>query len=208
MKIKLFIMGAYQENCYVVFCEKTGKAFIVDPGYFNVQLADYIEENKLDIQFIILTHAHGDHIGGVEEAKQKFDAPVYIHKEEASILRNAEKNASIHIWGRKISIEPDRLLKDGEVIEVGEMNLKIIHTPGHSPGCICIYAGTVLFSGDTLFADSIGRTDFPESSTEAIIKSIKEKIYTLPEDTQVFPGHGPSTTIGYEKKHNYFVRAD
>lgn len=206
MKLKRFVLGMIQENCYVVSCSQTKKGFIVDPGIYSPQVMEYIQENNIDIEFIILTHAHGDHIGGLKETAEKLNIPIYIHKDEDTILKNAGKNYSTAIFGKEIEMDSDRLLKDGEVIELGEMNLKIIHTPGHTPGGICIYVGNSLLSGDTLFAESVGRTDFPYCSTDALIRSIREKLFILPDDTTVYPGHGLETTIGHEKKRNPFVR--
>ncbi len=206
MKIKKFTLGMYQENCYVVSCSDTKSAFVVDPGVYNPNMVNYIEENHLNIESIILTHAHGDHICGLMETAKKFNAPIYIHKSEASVLNDGKKNFSEEICGCKIEIEADRLLKDGKIIQIGKMEVKIIHTPGHTPGGICIHVGDVLISGDTLFEESIGRTDFKYSSTDALVNAIKEKLYLLPDHTRVYPGHGMDTTIGHEKKRNPFVK--
>lgn len=206
MEIKKFVLGMIQENCYVVSCKNTKKACVVDPGIFSPSVMDYIEEKKLDVQCVIQTHAHGDHICGLEETSKKLDAPIYIHKDEAQILNDASKNFSAEICGKKIEIEADRFLEDNEMIEIGKLKLKVIHTPGHTPGGICLYTNDCLLSGDTLFQESIGRTDFRYSSTEALIQSVKEKLFLLPDDTRVLPGHGMNTTIGHEKKRNPFVR--
>ncbi len=208
--IKKFVLGMYQENCYVVFCSSTKKGFVVDPGIYSQDVISYIEEKQLSIEFVLLTHAHGDHICGLTDTVEKFNAPVYIHKKEAEILQDSKKNFSEEICRRKIEIEAERLLKDGEVIRIGEMEIRIIHTPGHTPGGICIYipAEKSLISGDTLFDRSIGRTDFGYSSTEALVQAVGEKLYALPDDTEVYPGHGTNTSIGQEKKSNPFVRGD
>jgi glyoxylase-like metal-dependent hydrolase (beta-lactamase superfamily II) len=206
--IKKFVLGMYQENCYVVFCSRTKKGFIVDPGIYSQEVINYIQEKQLDIEFVLLTHAHGDHICGLTDTVEKFNVPVYIHKKEAEILQDHKKNFSGEICGKMIEREAERLLEDGEIIKIGYMEIKIIHTPGHTPGGICIYieAEECLISGDTLFDRSIGRTDFRYSSTEALIAAVKEKLYVLPDDTEVYPGHGTDTSILQEKGSNPFVR--
>lgn len=206
MKINKFVLGAYQENCYLIWNEQTLKGFLVDPGTYSEAIVDFLNEKNITLECIILTHAHGDHIGGVEKFMSQFNIPVYVHKKEAPILRDAKENLSSMISGEKIEIEPDRLLKDEEELIVADLPLKILHTPGHTPGGICIYIKPYLISGDTLFAESIGRTDFSYGSIDALTEGIKNKLYTLPVDTIVYPGHGWETTIGDEKKHNPFVR--
>ncbi|MCG8482370.1 MAG: MBL fold metallo-hydrolase [Clostridia bacterium] len=206
MKIKRFVLGMYQENCYLVWHDQTKKGFLVDPGTYSEAIMDFIKENNIELECIVLTHAHGDHIGGLERFMSEFNAPVYIHEKEAPILKDANKNESLGIVGYKIEIDADRLLKDGEELEIGGIPIKILHTPGHTPGGMCIYVGSYLISGDTLFAESIGRTDFRYSSTDDLINAVKNKLYLLPDDTIVLPGHGLETSIGHEKKRNPFVR--
>ncbi len=206
MKIKRFVLGMYQENCYLVWHDQTKKGFLVDPGTYSEAITDFIKENNIELECIVLTHAHGDHIGGLERFMSEFNAPVYIHEKEAPILKDANKNESLGIVGYKIEIDADRLLKDGEELEIGGIPIKILHTPGHTPGGMCIYVGSYLISGDTLFAESIGRTDFRYSSTDDLINAVKNKLYSLPDDTIVLPGHGLETSIGHEKKRNPFVR--
>lgn len=196
----------YQENCYLVWNEQTKKGFLVDPGTYSESIMEFLKESKITLECIILTHAHGDHIGGLEKFMEQLSAPVYIHAKEDMILKDASKNYSQGIVGHKIEIEADRLLKDGEELEIGGITLKVLHTPGHTPGGMCIYIAPYLISGDTLFAESIGRTDFNYSSTDALIQAVKNKLYILPDDTIVYPGHGLDTTIGHEKKRNPFVR--
>ena len=198
--------GPLAVNSYIVADEITKKAFIVDPGGHNNNMVNHIKENELDIEYIILTHGHGDHIGGVnsyleEYPKAKLIAGIY----KKELLENPNLNFSKETCGIPISLIADKYVTDGETLKLGNMNLTFIHTPGHTLGGISILVGDVLFSGDTLFAQSIGRTDFPGSSFADIKASIQKKLYTLPIDTKVYPGHMGSTTIGFEKENNPFV---
>lgn len=206
MKVKRFVLGMYQINCYLVWNEQNQKGFLVDPGTYSEAIKEYVEEKNIKLECIILTHAHGDHIGGLEKFMSDYNIPVYIHEKEASILKDSKLNYSAGIAGHKVEMEADRLLKDGETLEIGGIPLRILHTPGHTPGGICIYIAPFLLSGDSLFEESIGRTDFSYCSTDDLINAIKSKLYALPDDTKVLPGHGMETSIGHEKKRNPFAR--
>lgn len=206
MMIKLFHTGPLAVNSYVVTDEKTKKTFIVDPGGHNTDMVNYIKENGLQVEFIILTHGHGDHIGGVPALRKDFPAAklvIGIHDKE--MLEDPELNMSGMMYVQPLSLAADRYVTDGETLQMGELELKFFHTPGHTPGGICILAENAVFSGDTLFEQSIGRTDFPGSSYQAIVKSIREKLFVLPDETAVYPGHMGPTTIGFEKENNPFV---
>lgn len=206
MKINHFICGSMDVNCYLVTDEDTGKAFIVDPGGESKRLVNFIRENKIKPEYIFLTHGHGDHIGGIDYLKKAFpDIKIAAHKEEKVLLEDPKLNHSGITCGRLLSIKVDHYLNDGESIKIGNMEPVFLFTPGHTPGGMCIYAENSLFSGDTLFEESIGRTDFPGSSYTAIKKSIHEKLFVLPDNTKVYPGHMGFTTIGFEKEHNPFV---
>lgn len=206
MIIKKFHTGPLGVNSYVVSDEETKKGFILDPGGYKPEMANYINENEITIEYIILTHGHGDHIGGVLDLQSVFpDIKIAAGAPEKSMIEDSRMNASEMILGYPVSFSADRYLNDGEILSVGNMELKIFHTPGHTKGGICILLGDVLFSGDTLFQQSIGRTDFPGGSFEEIQKAIREKLYTLPADTRVLPGHMGDTTIGFEKENNPFV---
>ena len=206
MIIENFMSGPLAVNCYVVADEQTKKAFIVDPGGHNFNMVNYIKENGLDVEYIILTHGHGDHIGGVNAYLEEYPkAKLIAGIDEKDLLENEKINFSKETCGIPISLAADKYVTDGEMMKVGKMDLQFIHTPGHTPGGISILVGDVLFSGDTLFAQSIGRTDFPGSSFEDIKSSIQNKLYTLPGDTRVYPGHMGPTTIGFEKENNPFV---
>lgn len=198
-------VGPFQSNCYIVGSDVTKEVAIVDPGADFKRIDRKISELGVTPKMIILTHAHGDHIGAVEEIVEKYNTKVYIHKDEADTLKDNNSNFTRMLFGRTFNIKPDVLLKDGDIVKLGDLNLEIIHTPGHTKGGICIKVENILLTGDTLFNKSIGRTDFPGGSFEEIIKSIKEKIFKYDDDTIVYPGHESPTTIKSEKLGNPFV---
>lgn len=207
MRITNLPSGALQANTYLVVDENTNEGFIVDPGGYNKVLTREVQENNIKIKYIILTHGHSDHICGVNEHKADFpDAKVVAYKDEEAMLEDPNLNQSIG-FGMPYSTKADILVNDGDELKVGDATLKFIHTPGHTPGGMCIYveAAKALFSGDTLFCQSIGRTDFPGGSYREIMDSIRKKLFLLPDDTNVFPGHMGPTSIGFEKENNPFV---
>jgi len=206
LKFKRLPLGIYQANCYIIWDEQSKKAAVIDPGGDFEELNKFIENNKLFVQYILLTHGHGDHIGAVADARENYKAEVMIHMDDYDMLKNTNKNYSSQMGYNKIEIEADKKIVDGDIINIGAISMEIIHTPGHTRGSICIKCDNVVFSGDTLFAGSIGRTDLGGGSFEDIIGSIKNKLLTLPDNTEVYPGHGPSTTIEIEKKHNPFLK--
>ncbi len=194
-------------NTYFAYDEETKKGFIVDPGDYKPALSDKIRELGVQLEYIILTHGHSDHIMGVKDFLKDFpDAKVVAHEKEAAMLSDAHFNMSVQ-FGKPTSITADLWVKDGDTLQVGGMQLEFLFTPGHSPGGMCVYVSNenTLFSGDTLFHASIGRTDFPGSSFQDLADAIHEKLWTLPDDTQVLPGHMGPTLIGFEKEHNPFV---
>jgi glyoxylase-like metal-dependent hydrolase (beta-lactamase superfamily II) len=210
MEIDRLILGAYETNCYILRKSSAANGcVVVDPGLEVEQLLDFIKRHKLNPAAVVLTHGHIDHIGGVGELRENYpDVRVYIHKLDAKMLENSYSNLSA-MMGAAFSTEPaDFSLEDGSVIEQAGVKLQVLHTPGHTPGGICLYSKDegIVFTDDTLFAESIGRTDFQGGSLEQLLKSVSEKLFTLPDDTIVYPGHGPSTTIAREKAHNPFLR--
>lgn len=206
MEFKRLPLGIYQANCYILNDEKTKETAVIDPGGEFPEIKSYVEANGLKLKYIILTHAHGDHIGALGELKAYSGATVCIHREDNEMLQNSSMNFSAEMGGPKVDMSADRLLEDGDVLKLGDTELNIIHTPGHSRGGICIYCEGKLFSGDTLFACSIGRTDLFGGSYDEIIRSIREKLFILPDETEVYPGHGPASKISIEKKRNPFFQ--
>ena len=207
MRITNLPSGALQANTYLAVDEKTNEGFIVDPGGYNKVLTKEVRDNDVNIKYIILTHGHSDHICGVNEHKAEFpDAKIVAYKDEEAMLENPNLNQSPG-FGVPYSTKADILVSDGDELKVGDVTLKFIHTPGHTEGGMCIYVKEAkdLFSGDTLFRQSIGRTDFPGGSYKEIMDSIRKKLFLLPDDTNVFPGHMGTTSIGFEKENNPFV---
>lgn len=204
MKQKRFALGALWTNCYLVW-DSRGDALVVDPGGRAAEVADFIDDNKLRLNWIILTHGHGDHIGGVADLRGMSANGVAIHEMDASCLTSANKNFSSYMGEPIELLAADRLLSDGDTLKAGELEIKVIHTPGHTRGGISLLvsdgAEQVLFSGDTLFARSIGRTDLPGGDEDTLMQSLK-KLEPLPDGLMVFPGHGPSTVLGEEKRYN------
>jgi glyoxylase-like metal-dependent hydrolase (beta-lactamase superfamily II) len=210
MIIKSLELGPFLSNCYIVGSEKTKEGIIIDPGAEAKVILNTAKESGLKIILIALTHTHIDHIGALVQVKQATQAPLAVHHAEKDGVGTDSALAQLFaplLEGLSTSLPPvDRLLSEGDIVEVGELRFKVLHTPGHSPGGICLLGHGVVFCGDTLFNFSIGRTDFPGCSYEQLMKSIYTKLMTLPDETEVFPGHGPQTTIGFERKHNPFLR--
>lgn len=208
MNVRNMPSGMLMVNTYLVIDENTKKGFIVDPGGFDKKLCSVVEQSGISLEYIILTHGHVDHIGGVEDYRKKFpQIKVVAAKAELEMLKNPDFNMSNMMGMSPVSLVPDITVVEGDCISVGDIDIRFVMTPGHSPGgmCIIIDKEKVVFSGDTLFAQSIGRTDFPGCSFEKLINSIKEKLFILDDDTVVYPGHMNSTSIGFEKRHNPFV---
>ena len=210
MKIDCLALGAYETNCYVLRSSEVVKdCLIIDAGLGAHKLINFLHENVLNPIAVVLTHGHIDHIEGVAALRAEFpDIKVYIHKLDAEMLTEPYTNLSA-MTGAPFSIEPaDYLLEEKSIIEHDDIKLSVLHTPGHTPGGICLYCEDegIAFTDDALFAESIGRTDFPNGNIEQLLQSIKEKLLTLPDETKVYSGHGPMTTIAHEKKYNPFLR--
>jgi glyoxylase-like metal-dependent hydrolase (beta-lactamase superfamily II) len=204
MIIQKIVAGPLEENCYIIGDDTTKQAIVIDPGDEPDRILDFIRENSLTVKSILCTHAHFDHIGAVGDVKKATGANVLIHPDDSTLYNQAKDQAAI--WGFDVddTPNPDGSLNEGDIIRVGELSFQVLHTPGHSPGGICLYGEGILITGDTLFHGSVGRTDFHGGSVEQLRKSFR-RLLELPEDTTVYSGHGPETTIRREKKENAFI---
>jgi glyoxylase-like metal-dependent hydrolase (beta-lactamase superfamily II) len=200
------LLPAYQTNTWLLWDDESSDAILVDPSALAPYLLEDIAKLGITVHHIVITHGHGDHIGGITYFRNKLKCKVAIHEADAEMLVDNKKNLSEYMGTPLDPAPADTLLKDGDTLAMGKHEIQVIHTPGHTPGCICLLIDKFLISGDTLFEQSIGRTDFPGGSHEQIIDSIKHKLFVLPDDTVVFPGHGPRTSIGMEKRNNPFIR--
>ena len=207
MKLYYMPLGAYGTNCYIAHNEEDNTCLVIDPGDEGEKLKEILDSHEFKVQGILLTHGHSDHIGAVQALVEAYQIPVYIHKRDAEYLTNPEVNLSAYS-GHSITVDVGDVhyVKEGDTISLGDMTFTVIETPGHTPGGVCYYTKGTLFAGDTLFQGSVGRTDFPNGDFEQLSKAIREKLYILPDDTKVYPGHGGQTTIGDEKQSNPFVR--
>ncbi|WP_196592849.1 MBL fold metallo-hydrolase [Pectinatus sottacetonis] len=205
MKVKTLINGSFEENCYMVIDETTNEALVIDPGSEPERILNWLKGANCTIKYVLNTHGHSDHIGCNTAVCDEFKVKLGIHPLDAPMLINPQLNLST-FWGMEVISKPaDFFLNENDIVTLGKNTFKIIHTPGHSPGGICIVNDNIIFSGDSLFAESIGRTDFPGGSTKALVTSLKNKILPLDNNVIVYPGHGPTTTIGHEKDFNpYF----
>ncbi|MGD0153601.1 MAG: MBL fold metallo-hydrolase [Thermacetogeniaceae bacterium] len=206
MIVKSLAVGSMMANCYLVWCEATKEALVIDPGGEGRRILAEIAQEHLRVLYIVNTHGHVDHIAADAEVRSATGAKLMIHEEDAPLLSNSNLNLSLYVGTALPELQPDLLLHEGDEIACGEqVRLKVLHTPGHTRGGICLQGKDLIFTGDTLFEGSIGRTDFPGGSYEAIIKSIKDKILPLEDACLVYPGHGPATTVGRERAHNPYL---
>ena len=207
LKIGRMVIGSVQTNCYFVYREGTSDVIFFDPADKGDYIYETLKDKGFNVKGILLTHAHFDHIWGCNKLRELSGAPVYAYEAEKVLCEDAVTNVSEQV-GRPYTVIPDRYLKDGEEITVADMTCRLIATPGHTVGSCCYYfeEDGMLIAGDTLFQESVGRTDLATGSMGELVRSIKDKLFTLPDDTKVYPGHGDSTTIGYEKEYNPFVQ--
>jgi len=207
MQLATLVVGPFEVNCYLYFDEATKDGLIIDPGADSDKIIDAVDRLGFTPKAILLTHGHGDHIAAVADVKEKYDIPLYVGDGEEELLASPSANVSAMIGMPIVAPPPDELLKDEEVLTVGSIKLRVLATPGHSPGGVCYLDETEgnLFCGDTLFYGSIGRTDFPGCSTELLLDSIDKKIMSLPDSIICYPGHGPKTTVGGERINNPFL---
>ena len=205
IEIKSMTLGMVATNCYLIINKETKEALLIDPADNALRISNVIEENVCTLKAILLTHGHFDHIMALNELKKRYNVPVYANEEEEDVLKQSSLNMSGMI-GQIYTTQADIYVKDGEHLKLAGLDIIVLHTPGHTKGGVCYYLPEekVLMSGDTLFHCSIGRTDFPTGSMSQLVRSVKEQLFVLPDDVQVYPGHDSVTSIGYEKQYNPF----
>ncbi|MCS7198784.1 MAG: MBL fold metallo-hydrolase [Caldimicrobium sp.] len=214
MKIETLIVGPLQVCCYILHDEVTKEAVIIDPGDADPRILKRISELRLTPKFILGTHGHPDHILGVDYLREKLEIPFLLHQSDADFFRIRENFQTFKLWGFPENPNPDRELKEGDSLSLGEIEIRVIHTPGHSPGSVCFYLPKegILFTGDTLFVGGVGRADLPGGNYRQLIKTIKERLLSLPEETVIYPGHdygpSPTSTIKRERLFNPFLQED
>ncbi|MCI8550736.1 MAG: MBL fold metallo-hydrolase [Lachnospiraceae bacterium] len=207
MRIEGAVLGMLGTNCYFINNTETNEVIIVDPADNADSIRDWCLSNKKEPVAVLLTHGHYDHMLAADQLRRDFSVKIYAAEVEKELLEDASMNLSA-MWSRPVTLKADVFLKDGEILHMAGVDIQVIATPGHTAGGLCYYVEEegVLFSGDTLFAGSYGRTDFPTSSMAELARSVRERLLVLPEDTTVYPGHGESTTIGYERAYNPLSR--
>jgi glyoxylase-like metal-dependent hydrolase (beta-lactamase superfamily II) len=203
--IKKMAVGPIMANCFIVGCRETREAAVIDPGDEADRILLSLSEDKLKVKYIINTHGHFDHVGANKRLHEVSGAPILIHVLDAPMLQQLSQHAAAMGLKAEDSPHPQRHIEEGDRIRFGQLTLKVLHTPGHTPGGVSLHSDGCVFVGDTLFAGSIGRTDFPGGDFQTIKDSIRQKLFKLPDDVRVYTGHGPETTIGDEKRHNPFV---
>jgi len=203
--VEKLVVGPFASNCYIVGSQSNKEGMIIDPGDEAKQILKRVKDLELDIRFIVLTHGHIDHTGALKEVREVTGAKVAIHADDAKSLK-VQSLSRIFGLSYPTPPSPDRLLKGGESLDIGDLHFEVLHTPGHTPGGICLLGEGVVFSGDTLFNYGVGRTDLPGGSSSQLLNSIQTRLMTLPDNTVVYPGHGADTTIGAERTGNPFLR--
>ena len=207
VKIKMLTVGPVATNCYVVYREGADSCVVIDPGASGDRIAEVLRKEHLQPEAILLTHGHFDHFEGVPELTAELGGRVYILDLEKDLIADPQRNGSLGLMGHGTAIEPEFTVRDGEILSAAGMDFRVIHTPGHTRGGCCYYLEDegVLFAGDTIFMESIGRTDLPTGNMKEILSSIREKILTLPDETRILPGHGPTTEVAYEAANNPYA---
>jgi glyoxylase-like metal-dependent hydrolase (beta-lactamase superfamily II) len=199
VKLRKLTVGVYAANCYILSDEDTDECVVIDPGADLEDVINAIDDSKCKVKYILLTHGHADHTGASEQVRSRYNAPIGINKSDYAMMQKKE------IMYGTMSKEPDIYFKDNQIFEIGNMKLNVIFTPGHTPGGVSFFVKDLVFTGDTLFQGSVGRTDFPGGDFNAIIDSVKNRLMALPDDTKVLPGHGLKSSIGKEKIYNPFL---
>lgn len=205
--IERLVVGALQTNCYIVGDEVSKECIVIDPAGEADVILDTVERLELDVKLVVNTHGHFDHIMANGQVMEATGAPLAIHPDDADMLSNPLRSFALFVGKIRPSPAATVLLEDGGTVEVGSIKLEVLHTPGHSPGSVSLWHAEekVVFSGDALFNMGIGRTDFPGGSYRVLLQSVRERLFTLPDETVVYSGHGPQTTIGFERTHNPFL---
>jgi hydroxyacylglutathione hydrolase len=199
------VVGALSANCYLVGSEKSGEGLIIDPGGDASKITCVIDSSNLKIKTIVLTHGHSDHMAALYDVQLHTGAKVAIHREDADVLCDRGQYTMMFGISYRIPGPPDRLLDEGDIIDIGQMSFRVIHTPGHTPGSICLQTGNIIFTGDTLMHRGIGTTLMPGSSRRQLIYSIQQRLMVLPDQILLYPGHGRQTSIGIERQHNPYI---
>lgn len=206
VRVKTFVVGPLQSNSYLVVDERARRAALIDPGMESERMLEVLRAEQLSLDFLVLTHGHFDHLYANEFFKAATGAQLVMHPEDVPLLAEVPESARLFGFTAPVPPQPDRLVREGDVIPVGDLSLAVLETPGHTPGGISLRAEGAVFVGDTLFAGSVGRTDLAGGSLEVLLRSIRTKLLTLPDQTVVYSGHGPVTTIGVERGANPFLR--
>ena len=206
MVVRCLEVGSFMANCYIVGSEKTKEGMVIDPGDEGQLILKTVQELGLKIGAIVATHAHMDHVSAVGEIKAATGADFLVHEDDAPGLKQREYFSSLFGVSFPEAPPPDRLLRDGDTIQVGGLRFQVLHTPGHTRGGMCLLGEGIVFTGDTLFSQGIGRSDLPGGDYQALIEAIRSRLMVLPDDTVVYPGHGPETSIGYERRYNPYLK--
>jgi glyoxylase-like metal-dependent hydrolase (beta-lactamase superfamily II) len=198
-------VGPLEANCFIIGDEASGKAMVIDPGDEPDRILEIVNADSLSVEYIVCTHAHFDHVGALPDIRSETGAKVVLHRDEQEIYQGARDMAAF--WGYDLAPlpEPDILVADGDEIRVGSLSFRVLHTPGHSPGGICLFGAGVVITGDTLFAGAVGRTDFHGGDMDRLKQSFR-RLMSLPPDTEILAGHGPNSTIGRERSENFFSK--